>query len=159
MPGVDPNALTDALGALIHRWVAPLIRYRASYPARVIAQHEDLSLDVQPDDPTMPGLCAIPMRGLPGVRVEVTPGARVLVSFENGDRRLPVATLFEVSGLKSLTIEAAVSVTVNAPSVALGGPGGAPVARLGDAVQVMVTSASGPATGTILGGSATVSAS
>ena len=30
---------------------------------------------------------------------------------------------------------------------------------LGDAVQVMVTSASGPATGTILGGSATVSAS
>jgi hypothetical protein len=83
------------------------------------------------------------------VTVRVRDGARGLVAFDNGDPRTPIATLFEPSGLEELRIEAAVAVRLTAPTVVLA-DGGAPVARLGDAVQVLTST--GPAYGAIVSG-------
>lgn len=72
------------------------VDWYAWYPARVLAQSEDGSLELKPDNPRVPGLSKVPLRlGLPGVRVNVLPGARVLVGFEGGDPSRPVAALWE----------------------------------------------------------------
>lgn len=109
-----------ALARFIRAVVGP-VDYFAQYPAKVLAQNGDGTLELQPDSARVPALSAVPMRGLPGVVAKVKPGARVLVGFENGSPDAPVALLAESSGLLQLTITADVKVTVSAPLVELGG--------------------------------------
>jgi hypothetical protein len=62
----------------------------------VLGPSEDGTLELRPDNPRVPGLSKVPLRlGVPGVRVIVLPGARVLVGFEGGDPSRPVASLWE----------------------------------------------------------------
>jgi len=99
------------------------IDYLALYPAKVVSQNGDGSVDVQPDDARLPGMTSVPLRfGLPGLELKVTSGARVLIGFENGDPRRPVATAWEKDGFQS---------------VAIGG-GTQPIARVGDTVSVSI---------------------
>lgn len=127
------DRLRSALTAIV-RSVLPRVEYLGYFPARVLADHGDMTLDLEPDDPKLPKLVKVPLRpGLPGIKVEVLPGARVLVAFEGGDLTRPAAHLWEIGSLKALTIEATVEVTVKAPLVKLA-DGGLPVARVGDAV-------------------------
>ena len=60
---------------------------------------------------------------------------------QNGDPRTPIATLFEAAGLEELRLAAPTAVHAD---------GGAPVARLGDAVQVLTSA--GPPYGAIASG-------
>lgn len=134
--------------------------YHALYPAKIVAQTADGLLELQPDDPRFPGMTGVPIRpGIPGVSVKVDSGKRVLVGFEGGDPRRPVATLWEADSVKELVITGTVKVTVNCPDVRLGDDSGAPIARLGDIVEVLfppgaiivgaIAAPPGPFTGTI----------
>lgn len=141
-----------ALANFIRTVVGP-VDYFAQYPAKVLAQNADNTLELQPDSPRLPGLSGVPMRGLPGVVAKVKPGARVLVGFENGSPDAPVAMLAEPSGLLQLTISADVKVTVSAPLVVLA-DGVQQVARVGDTVTIVGTAGPFPvsAVGTIATG-------
>ncbi len=93
-----PAAL-DRVKTYLARIVDDVMRrvdWYAWYPARVLGQSEDGTLELRPDNPRVPGLSKVPLRlGVPGVRVIVLPGARVLVGFEGGDPSRPVASLWE----------------------------------------------------------------
>jgi len=95
---VRPAAL-DRVKTYLARIVDDVMRrvdWYAWYPARVLGQSEDGTLELRPDNPRVPGLSKVPLRlGVPGVRVNVLPGARVLVGFEGGDPSRPVASLWE----------------------------------------------------------------
>jgi len=96
------------------------VDFFAAYPSRVVVQNADGTLDVLPDDPRIPSKAAVPIRSLPGVTLKVTPGARVLLGFEDGDPKKPIATLWEGQGLISMSVG-----------------GERPVARMSD--QILVT--------------------
>ena len=92
---MSDDRLTGALRALI-RSMFPRVDYYAIYPARVVSQNGDGSLELKPDDTRLPGLSMVPIRyGIPGVKVKVAPGARVLLGFAGGDPQQPVAELWE----------------------------------------------------------------
>lgn len=123
------------------------IDYMAMYPARVVSQNGDGSLELKPDDTRLPGMSKVPIRyGIPGVKVKVPSGARVAIEFERADPARPVATVWD-GGLKEIEITASTVAKVNAPRVELAG-GGPPIARVGDSVLV-----AGVLTGVITSGS------
>ena len=100
--------LLDALSRL----VAALTRrtdYHAFYPARVVAQRGDGTLDLVPDDSARVAPCTgVPIRtGLPGVTLTVPTGARVLLGFEAGDPARPVATLWDASTVTTVKVNGA----------------------------------------------------
>lgn len=71
------------------------------YPSTVVAQHSDGSVDLLPDDVEVRGRGTqhVPVRwGLPGTRVELQGGHRVLLGFEAGDPTRPFATGWLQSG-------------------------------------------------------------
>lgn len=75
------------------------IDYLALYPCKVATQNADGTLELQPDSAAMPQLSKVPIRlGVPGVKVKVTAGCRVLLGFEGGDPRRPAAFLWEFNG-------------------------------------------------------------
>lgn len=76
------------------------------YPARVVAQDADGTLQLRPDSDRIPGLTSVPIRyGVPGVRARVPPGARCIVEFEHGDARSPIVTAFEPGALLQLSVD------------------------------------------------------
>lgn len=79
------------------RWVMRDVTYHKHYPCTVQGQ-SGMTLDLLPDDPEIAGagLGGVPLRvGLPGFVVQVPPGARVMLSFDNGDPKKPAAALFD----------------------------------------------------------------
>jgi len=130
--------------------VEPLVRYARAYPARVVAQRADLSLDLRLISRTtkLPDPTSVPIRGLPGVTVRVKAGALVLLEFEHGDRARPIATLFGAEGLDELRVTAATRVVVDAPLVDLTPTASRGVAAEGDLLTVTGTGPLGPFTGT-----------
>jgi len=150
-------SLTELFTKLIDLLVVPRLDPLALYPARVVSQGDDGTVDVKPDAAKLgAGLAMVPIRhGLPGVTVRVKAGARVLLGFEGGDITRPFAALWEAGGLESLTIEASGKVIVKAPVVCLGDEEGAqPLARVGDLVEVALPPLA-PFSGTIGGAPAT----
>lgn len=86
--------LADALEAVISR-VMRRVDYHALYPARVVTQNADGSLDLVPDSERVPSCQRVPVRTLRGISVEVSAGARVLLGYEGGDPSMPYASLWE----------------------------------------------------------------
>lgn len=81
----------EALRAIIDHQLRNLLRF-PHFPGEVVVQHEDLTVDVRPDSPYLPGLSALQLRVfVPGAVVKVAAGTRVAVVFEDGDRMRPVA--------------------------------------------------------------------
>lgn len=116
--------------------------YHAEYVARVVAQGGNGLLSVVPDDKRIPPMVDVPIRyGVPGISAKVESGARVLIGFEGGDRRRPIATVWESAALTELRITSTTKVVLDCPDVELGDEGGAPVARLGDVVDLLITAA------------------
>lgn len=122
-------------------------RYHKKYPCEVVDQAEDYTLSLRPDDPSIAGdgLDGVPIRhGVPGIRVRVSPGARVQLGFENGKPDKRYASLFEDDPDTVIGVEFV--------------PGGnaAPVARVGDSVDVFLETGvpiviSGTVTSPVLG--------
>jgi len=112
------------------------------YDCTVRAQRADGTLDVEPDDKATlgPALGGVPiLHGLPGVRVRVAAGARVLVGFLGGWREVadgeapdgprPFAALWD-------TDAAMVEIVI--------GGGSKPLARVGDTVDIGTLTYVGP---------------
>ena len=77
----------------------------ALYPCKVVSQNGDNSLELQPDSPNLAAVSRVPLRlGIPGATAKVAPGSRVLLGFEGGDLRAPVATVWGTSTLTELDI-------------------------------------------------------
>lgn len=95
--------------AVIVRALTAKYDYHALYPAKVIAQNGDGTLELKPEDETMPGVSRVPIRvGIPGVSVTVKPSARVLMGFEAGDPQRPIATLWDTAAVEKIEMNAAV---------------------------------------------------
>lgn len=134
------GAVTDLVRQLVGH-----TDYHALYPAEVRGQNDDLTLELKPDSPKLPGLSRVAIRhGLPGVSVRVKQKARVLLGFEAGDPQRPYAALWTADSLDTLTVEAATKLVLRAPSTVVAQTEGnaRPVARMGDLVKV--TGVSGP---------------
>ncbi|MDB4929455.1 MAG: hypothetical protein JWM10_1939 [Myxococcaceae bacterium] len=86
--------LWAALEAIIHRATRRYDR-TGSYAATVVEQRADGTLDLQPEDPRRPSCQRVPYRTLPGLAVQVPAGARVCFTYDDGDPRRPVVTLWE----------------------------------------------------------------
>lgn len=110
----------------LERFIAYVVRdrvYLRSYECTVQRQHDDLTLDLLPDDPVIrgTGLSNVPIyHGLPGVEVRVLAGARVLLSFVGADPSKPCASLWRSGDIEDLRFNG----------------GQSPIARVGDAVAV-----------------------
>lgn len=131
-----PNDAKAWLAAIVQS-VMKRVDHLALYPARIVSQRPDGSLDVVPEDERIPPMTEVPIRyGIPGIAVKVTSG-RVLIGFEGGDPRYPVATLWDASALREIRITATTKVVLDCPNVNIGDEDGAPIARVGDPVDVV----------------------
>lgn len=92
--GETRSELAKVLGGLIKGETQT--DYFALYPARVVGQNADGTIEVKCDSPKMPGMSKLPIRhGLCGVTaIEVQTGARVLVGFEGAEPSKPYAALW-----------------------------------------------------------------
>ena len=113
----------DSLRSVLAGIVAGLTRrfdYHALYPCRVIKQNDDGTLELKPDGDRVPPTSKVPLRyAVPGMLLKVKKDARVLLGFEQGDKRRPYASLWEIGELETLQITASKSLTLNAPEVLL----------------------------------------
>jgi hypothetical protein len=91
----------------------PMIRYRCLYRCKVVGQSGD-TVDVRPYDSALPDMARIPLRhGVPGLKIQVTPGCSVQVGFDDGRPDRPFAALWS-------TDATAVRVCLAGTSVELG---------------------------------------
>lgn len=140
------SGIAGFVRTLVGRQIDPL----AKYGATVVAQHDDLTLDLKPDSLKIPGLVGVPIRStFPGVAAKVAAGSRCDFSFENGDYTRPMVIAFDGGGLKELVITADTVVTVKAPSVRIA-DGDIPIARAGDLVSMKMPVAFVPGAGAVV---------
>jgi hypothetical protein len=115
------------------------------YPARVVLQNADGLLEVVPDDTRLPGITNVPIRyGIPCVSAKIRAGSRVLIGFENGNPKAPVATVWDTASVESIVV---------APDKTyIGGDSDEahPIARVGDMVECLMPPLC-PVTGTVGG--------
>lgn len=135
---MDLDRIKLALARFVEQ-VTARVDYLALYPCEIVAQNEDGTVEVKPDDQDRlgPGLSHVPIRGLPGVTVKVKKGARALVGFDGGSAIKPFVSLWQADSLDEIAIKASTKVTVAAPSVVLAQSEGdaRPVATVGSIVQ------------------------
>jgi len=116
----------DRIKASLQRFLAPLftrLDHSALYGASVATQNADGSLELKPSTAKLPSMSQVPIRyGIPGISVKVSPGALVVVGWENADPSLPYAMVVS-------TAAAVVSISF------MGGQ--QPVARQGDVLSMV----------------------
>lgn len=94
----------------------PELVHLGFYPAKVVSQNADDTLELLPLDTTVPGLSSVKLyQPTPGARQLVLPGAQVLVFYEGGNPEKPRAILWD-SG-------SATKIAFPAVQVQLGGEG------------------------------------
>jgi hypothetical protein len=96
-PTVEPttSSTTADLDRVVDRRIRHT-RFHRVFPAKVVSQNADGTLELQPDGDLLPGLSGVPIRPFaPGVLINVAPGSRCGVKFESGDPQQPVAISFE----------------------------------------------------------------
>lgn len=143
-PVVDATEgrLVALLRTIVERVMAR--RLYGKYRYRVLKMNGDrVDLQAVSKAAGLPDVLPVSMwPGVAGVHAELTKGAEVLVEFLEGRRSMPVVTGFAGKDGKGFV---PVSITI-------GGPTGAPIARQGDAVEILLPP--GTFTGTINGGPA-----
>lgn len=78
------------LGRVI-RQVMVHVDYLGLYPCRILRDHGDHHLDLQPDHPQLPKLTRIPLvPPIPGAQIKVKAGGSALVMFQHGDPSRPL---------------------------------------------------------------------
>lgn len=138
------DTVLSSIARIVDRLVGRRLDHLALYPARVVAQAADGGpLDLVPDDPRAPSCQGVPYVSLPGVRLVVPVGTRVLLGYAGGDPSQPRAQLWELGDVTRLVVAAgthpaarqghAVSVTIPAFTVtaADGSPNALPITLTG----------------------------
>jgi hypothetical protein len=130
------------------------IDYSQWYPAKVVAQDGSGTIQIYADDERVRGngITHVPMRhGVPGVTVQVVPGQRVILFFEDGNPKKPAAALWpDGSSVLSVALEAKQQLVFVAPQLFYGAANAAQRAMLGDLFKtwcdtLTVDTAMGPA--------------
>jgi hypothetical protein len=122
------DRLTASLEAFVRAIVGHRLDYLAAYPAKVVAQNADGTLELQPDDVRLAGYSKVPIRyGIPGLSAQVAAGARVLLEFAGADPTKPVATVWESASVTSITH--------NGTTINLGGSAGLQGVGLGGNIR------------------------
>lgn len=99
------STLRDDLRRLVTAFVGRRLDHLALYPARVVQQRDDGTLDLQPESDAVPSCQGVPIRhGLPGVTVTVAAGERVLLGYEGGDPSRPYAALWTAGSVTTIKI-------------------------------------------------------
>lgn len=126
------DRLKASLFALF-RSAVPRLDYYAKYDAQVVKwNRNDQTADVVPSDAKVPSMSSIPFKhGAAGETLDVTPGTRVLVGWENGDPARPFAATWSGG-------EHVVKRVMNADEIILGGETGAEPAVLGDVLRAIL---------------------
>ena len=105
--GDGAGRLRAALAAVI-RAETRRVDYHALYPSTVLSQDgAGGPLDLRPDSADIPPPQAVPLRTLPGVKLTIPAGTRVLLGYEGGDPSRPVAMLAEFADVTRLAINGA----------------------------------------------------
>lgn len=90
------STLLDELRRLVTTFIGRRLDHLALYPAIVVQQRADGTLDLTPENNTVPSCQGVPIRsGVLGVTVEVPAGRRVLLGYAGGDPSRPYAALWE----------------------------------------------------------------
>lgn len=93
------DRLKASVEAIVEAIVGRRVDRSALYPARVVAQAADGTLEVMLDDTRFASMTKVRLRTFaPEVSIEVQPGARVLVGWEGGRPDSPYASLWESDG-------------------------------------------------------------
>jgi len=110
------------------------VDYAGLYPARVVEQRGDGTLDLVPDSARVAPCQAVPYRTLRGLSVDVPAGARVLLGYEGADPSRPYALAWELGDATAVRVNGgstraaregdSVSVTIPAGAVLVSSPGG-----------------------------------
>jgi len=100
--GRGADRLRAALAEIVRAEVRAL-SYALWRPCTVLSQDGD-TLDLRPDDPDLRPPRGVPYRTLPGVRLTIPAGTRVLLGYEGGDPRRPVAILAEYASVTQLAV-------------------------------------------------------
>lgn len=101
------DTLFNSIARIVDRLVGRRLDHLALYPARVVAQAADGGpLDLVPDDPRAPSCQGVPYVSLPGVRLVVPAGTRVLLGYAGGDPSQPRAQLWELGDVTRLVVAA-----------------------------------------------------
>lgn len=123
------DRFTASLEAFVRSVLGHRLDYLASYPAKVVAQNADGTLELVADDARLPTYSKVPIRyGVPGVTATVAAGARAQLGFAGADPQKPVVTGFEASASALITLNV-VGATLN-----LGATSGLQGAGLGDQI-------------------------
>jgi hypothetical protein len=81
--------------------------YHKQYPSTVVRQ-DGMFVDVLPDDEKIRGVgqTRVPLRiGVPGITCTLADGARVLLSFDNGNPDQPAAALFDPGSVREVVFD------------------------------------------------------
>ncbi|MBK7823347.1 MAG: hypothetical protein IPJ61_20385 [Tessaracoccus sp.] len=123
------RGLAAVVRSLVERIVGPRLDLLAAYPATVVSQNADGTLELRPSSSKVPAVTKVPIRyGVPGITAKVSAGARVWLEFAGGDASQPVATLWESASVTELDFSATL--------IKVGGS--RPLVRQGDPVMVML---------------------
>lgn len=99
----EGGTLLAALERLLSR-LTRRVDYTALWPARVVAQQGNGSLDLVPDSPRVAPCQGVPYRTLRGLSVDVAAGARVLLGYEGGDPSQPYALAWELGSATAVRV-------------------------------------------------------
>lgn len=102
--GAGAGRLRSALAAIV-RAETRRVDFHAFYPATVLSQDgAGGPLDLRPDSADLPPPQAVPLRTLPGCKLTIPAGTRVLLGYEGGDPSKPVATLAEFANVTRIAV-------------------------------------------------------
>lgn len=134
------DRLKESFEAIIEAVLGRRVDRTALYPARVVAQAADGTLEVMVDDERFSSMTKIPIRTpFPETSVKVQPGARALIGWEGADPAAPYASLWQSGSLQELAIG-------NAPDfVALAGKVDAELEKISTTLLSLTGGASAPA--------------
>ena len=100
------DSLLNSITRIVDRLVGRRLDHLALYPARVVSQAANAGpLDLVPDDPRAPSCQGVPYVSLPGVRLVVPAGTRVLLGYAGGDPSQPRALLWELGDVTRLVVD------------------------------------------------------
>lgn len=102
------DAIKESLARLV-RSLTARFEYQALRAAKVVAQNDDYTLELVPEDEAWPGMSRVPIRtGIPGCRFRVRAGARVFFTFEGADSTRPLVTEWDEAGVDKVIFKAGI---------------------------------------------------